>query len=59
MISAVDRGLTPSDVNQMDIGHILDYCILYNEMHDLGGDGEKEKTKKRKATQADWDAFLG
>ena len=58
MISAIDRGLTHSDVKQMDIGQILDYCIIYNEMHDLGDEGEK-KAKKRKATQADWDAFLG
>lgn len=60
MISAIDRGLAPSDVKLMDVGQILDYCILYNEMHGLNGSDETEKKeKKRKATQADWDALLG
>lgn len=58
MISAIDRGLSSSDVKEMDIGQILDYCITYNEMHDLGEEPEKKK-KTRKATQADWDAFFG
>lgn len=59
MISCIDRGLAPSDAKQMDIGHILDFCIQYNEMHDLGESEKKEKAKKRKANQGDWDAFFG
>jgi len=39
----------------MEIGQIVDFCIEYNDAHDLS---EKEKKPQiRKATQADWDAF--
>lgn len=59
MISCIDRGLQPSDVKQMDLGHIIDYCIEYNRLHDLGEDDKEDKPKKRKANQRDWDAFFG
>lgn len=51
----------------MELGQLVDYVIEYNELHDLGSadpgkTGKAEKNtppKKRKATQADWDAFWG
>lgn len=58
MIACIDRGLAPEDVKRMDLGHIIDYCIEYNELHDVEPK-EKERPKKRKATQADWDALFG
>lgn len=46
----------------MEVGQLVDYCITYNAQQK---EAEKEaeeadkKPKKRKATQADWDAFYG
>ena len=57
-ISGIDRGLSISDLKKMELGQILDYFIEYNRVHSIK-DEEEEKPKKRKATQADWDAFLG
>lgn len=44
----------------MDLGHVVDYIIEYNEMHDPDrAEKERKRVKRRKATQADWDAFFG
>lgn len=49
----------------MEIGEFVDFCIEWNEWNapddDKKGDKKKddEKVVKRKATQADWDAFFG
>lgn len=42
----------------MQIGSIVDYCIDYNERNRQPEDS-KEKPAKRKATQADINAFFG
>jgi len=48
------------DMRRMDIGHIVDFIIEYNEAHDVNDDNKAtQKPKRRKATQADWDAFFG
>lgn len=57
-ISGIDRGLSISDLKKMELGQILDYFIEYNRVHSIK-DEEEKKPKKRKATQADWDALLG
>lgn len=39
---------------------MVDFCIEWNEANDPDPDKkEKEKVTRRKATQADWDAFFG
>lgn len=49
----------------MELGQVVDYCTEWNRIHepdDSDQDGKskkKEKVTKRKATQADWDAFFG
>ena len=56
-----------SDIEKMEPGQVVDYIEEYNDMHDLDlndekhrrDKGGKEKPTKRKATQADWDAFWG
>lgn len=61
-IAGVDRGLTVDAIREMELGHLVDYVTEYNRMHDYKDPGEKpgkEKPKRRKATQADWDAFWG
>ena len=43
-------------MENMTIGEIVDYIIEYNERNKTE---EKDKPKKRKATQGDIDAFFG
>lgn len=46
----------------MEIGAFVDYIIEWNEWNDPDEKKEKKKEQratKRKATQADWDAFFG
>lgn len=54
MAGAVARGLNVSDLDDMNIGDIVDYCITYNEL--MSSDKE-DKPKTRKATQSDWDSL--
>lgn len=42
----------------MTIGQIVDFCSAYNKRAGYEEDS-KPKIKRKKATQADWDAFLG
>lgn len=42
----------------MTPGQLIDYVIEWNNIHDTSEDDEK-KPKKRRASQADWDAFFG
>lgn len=48
-------------LRRMELGQIVDYCTEWNRIHEPeeSGKKKKEKVKKRKATQADWDAFFG
>ena len=45
----------------MELGQIVDFCIEYNNMSDASDleSSKEHKATKRKATQADWDAFFG
>lgn len=42
----------------MTPGQLVDYVVEWNNIHDTS-DEENEEPKKRRATQADWDAFFG
>lgn len=46
-------------MRHMELGQVIDFIIEYNEVHEVGDKKEKKKPTRRKATQADWDAFLG
>ena len=54
LVGARDRGLSLSGVKEIDIGAIVDYCIEYNDMQDE----KKQKSRRRKAAQADWDRLF-
>lgn len=45
----------------MTVGQIVDFCVDYNDRHKEAPKDKKGKTKpkKRRATQAEIDAFLG
>lgn len=58
-MAATDRGIDFEGVKEFELGHVVDYCIDWNEAHDPDEKKKKKKKAKRKATQADWNAFLG
>jgi hypothetical protein len=47
----------------MELGQLVDYCNEWDKIHNVGqttADGGQTQTPtRRKATQADWDAFFG
>ena len=46
----------------MELGHLIDYVIEYNQIHqmeDSETDKKEDKGTTRMATQADWDALCG
>lgn len=65
-MAATSRGLTMTDIRRMTLGQVVDYCIEWQNLQETPEAGKKQKQKqkqkkgrKRKATQADWDSFLG
>ena len=63
-IAGIDRGLSLDAIERMELGQLIDFILEYNKMHDIdtdptGGKSGKDAPKRRKATQADIDAFWG
>ena len=54
----MERGLSMSDIRRMQVGQVVDFCIDYNERQKRAEE-QAEKPEKRKATQADIDAWFG
>jgi len=48
-----------TDIRQMQIGQIVDFCVAYNERHKEETEPERSKPKKRRATQKEIDAYFG
>lgn len=49
-----------TEIKKMTIGQVLDYCIEYNNRHQQAEQqGTHGRASKRKATQADINAWLG
>ena len=50
-----------ADIRRMQIGQVVDFCAAYNKRAEKAERMSKGETKpkKRKATQADIDAFFG
>lgn len=49
-------------VKNMELGQAVDFCIEWNKVHKdeiEDQNGKETKHGTRKATQADWNAFLG
>ena len=51
-----------TDIRQMQLGQVVDYCIAYNNRQaDAERQAKREESRgsRRKATQSDIDAFFG
>lgn len=56
MVIGINNGLTMDAIMQMTVGQVVDFAVeKYNSEHA----GEDKKANRRKATQADFDAFFG
>lgn len=55
----MERGLAMSDIRRMTVGQLVDFCIDYNKRNKESNDKKPEKPKRRRATQAEIDAFFG
>ena len=52
--------MTVPDVKRMQLGHVIDFVIEYNERQERAERiAERKARRPREATQADIDAFLG
>jgi hypothetical protein len=56
MIAGSRRGLEWSAMQKMQLGAIVDYCIEYDNQQNRA---DNDEPTKRKATQADINAFFG
>ena len=61
LVAATSRGLTLTDSRRMTLGQVVDYCIEWQNVHHPPEAGQTSRKQKatRKATQSDWDSFLG
>ena len=62
ILAALERGLTMSDANTMTLGQVVDFCEAYNERQERAeklAEQKQEKPRKRKASQADINAWFG
>ena len=57
MAAALQRGLSLSDFEDMDIGGIVDYVVTYNNAYFTDEDNSNTNKSVRKATQEDFDNF--
>ena len=57
MAAALQRGLSLSDFEDMDIGGIVDYVVTYNNAYFTDEDNSNTNKSVRKATQKDFDNF--
>lgn len=58
MIAGSRRGLEYSAMMRMQLGAIVDYCVEYDNQQ-TKAEKEEQDPPRRKATQADIDAFFG
>lgn len=54
--------MTLADAEKMTLGQVVDFCIAYNERQEQAekkANANESKGRKRKATQADINAWFG
>lgn len=52
--AGIERGLHYSDMKDMTVGQVVDFCVEYNNRNK-----EKKKPDRRKATASDIHNFFG
>ena len=58
MIGATQRGLSLEGISKLDIGQVVDFVMEYSNESTTETE-EEIRTRTKKASQNDWDAFLG
>lgn len=62
ILAGLERGLTIADLREMQLGQVVDFIIAHNKRLQEAEKAEetrRNKPRKRKATQADINAFFG
>lgn len=66
LLAALERGLTMADADGMTLGQVVDFCLAYNKRQEEAAQAYEKKQKqeektsrKRRATQADINAWFG
>lgn len=58
ILAGLERGLTMTDLREMQLGQVVDFIIAHNKRLQEA-ELRKNKPRRRKATQADINAFFG
>lgn len=62
ILAGLERGLTMSDIRNMQLGQVVDFCMAYNERQE---EAEKrarkaeKRAQRRRANQNDINAYFG
>jgi hypothetical protein len=56
LIGATQRGLSLEGISKLDIGQVVDFVMEYSNESTTE---EEIRIRTKKASQNDWDAFLG
>lgn len=58
LIAGQKRGLSYEQMNDMELGELLDYCIEHDNQQ-MRAERKAKGPQRRQATAADWASFLG
>lgn len=62
ILAGLERGLNLTDLKKLQLGQVVDFCIEYNNRQaraEKQSERERKQGTRRKATQADINAFFG
>lgn len=62
ILAGLERGLTMTDIRNMQLGQVVDFCIAYNERQEEAEKRAKraeKRAQRRRATQNDINAYFG
>ena len=62
ILAGLERGLTMSDIRNMQLGQVVDFCIAYNERQkeaERQAKKAEKRAKKRRANQNDINSYFG
>lgn len=62
ILAGLERGLTMTDIRNMQLGQVVDFCVAYNERQkeaEKRAKREEKRGRKRKANQNDINSYFG